>query len=100
MTGDRAARIRAILEASLAPAELSVVDESARHAGHAGNPDGTGETHYRVHAVSARFAGLGRVARQRLVYEALAAEFAGGLHALTLRLETPEEACRSGLPGT
>jgi stress-induced morphogen len=98
MTAGRAERIKAILEATLAPVALSVVDESGRHAGHAGNPDGAGGTHYRVHAVSARFSGLGRVARQRLVHQALAAEFASGLHALSLRLETPEEARRDASP--
>jgi stress-induced morphogen len=92
MKRQRAARIRQALEAALAPAEIAVVDDSASHAGHAGNPDGAGETHYRVHAVSPRFAGLGRVARHRLVNEALAAEFAAGLHALNLKLQTPEEA--------
>lgn len=99
MTGQRAGRIRAALESALAPATVTVVDESARHAGHAGNPDGAGETHYLVHAVSPRFAGHGRVARQRLVHEALAAEFATGLHALSLKLETPEEAARPKKPG-
>lgn len=100
MTGQRAARIRAALEAALAPASIAVVDDSARHAGHAGNPDGAGETHYTVHAVSPRFAGQGRVARQRLVHDALAAEFASGLHALSLKLETPEEAgVRGGARG-
>jgi len=91
MAGHREGRIRAALEAALAPARVAVVDVSASHAGHAGNPDGAGETHYTVHAVSPRFAGLGRVARHRLVNAALAAEFASGLHALNLRLETPEE---------
>jgi len=91
MTMDRAGRIRAALEAALAPGRVAVIDDSARHAGHAGNPDGAGETHFSVHAVSPRFSGLGRLARHRLVNEALAAEFASGLHALTLRLETPEE---------
>lgn len=99
MAGQRAVRIRAALEAALAPAQVSVIDDSARHAGHAGNPDGAGETHFRVHAVSPRFAGQGRVARQRLVHQALAAEFATGLHALSLRLETPEEAGREGGTG-
>jgi BolA protein len=92
MTEHRAARIRAALAAALAPAEIAVVDDSASHAGHAGNPDGAGETHYTVHAVSPVFAGEGRVARQRRVHAALAAEFATGLHALSLKLETPEEA--------
>ncbi|WP_291295104.1 BolA family transcriptional regulator [Elioraea sp.] len=92
MTEHRAARIRAALEAALAPAEIAVVDDSASHAGHAGNPDGAGETHYTVHAISPVFAGEGRVARQRRVHAALATEFATGLHALSLKLQTPEEA--------
>ncbi len=100
MTGQRAARIRQALEVALAPAEVTVTDDSARHAGHAGNPDGAGETHYAVRAVSPRFAGQARVARQRLVHEALAGEFASGLHALSLRLETPDEArLREGAGG-
>lgn len=73
-----------------APARLDIVDDSARHAGHAGARPG-GETHFTVTVVSAAFAGLGRVARQRLVYETLAAELTGGVHALALRTLTPDE---------
>jgi len=98
MGGTRAERITAALEAGLAPATVTVVDDSARHAGHAGNPDRGGETHYLVHVVSPRFAGLGRVARHRLVNGLLGPEFATGLHALSLRLETPEEAARTQRP--
>lgn len=68
-----------------------MVDDSHRHAGHAGAAPG-GETHYSVRVVTPAFAGLTRVARSRAVHEALAAEFAGGLHALALTLRTPEEA--------
>jgi BolA protein len=88
---DRAARIQASLAAAFAPDALTVTDDSARHAGHAGARPG-GETHYSVRLVSAAFRGQGRVARSRAVHAALAAEFAGGLHALALRLLTPEEA--------
>jgi BolA protein len=88
--GPRAARIRARLEAGFAPCQLAVADDSARHAGHAGAGD-AGETHYRVDLVSAAFRGLARVARSRAVHAALAEEFATGLHALALRLRTPEE---------
>lgn len=88
---NRAERIRAALEAAFAPARVSVTDDSARHAGHAGARPG-GQTHYSVEVVSPAFAGLSRVARSRVVHEALAAEFADGLHALALRLRTPEEA--------
>ena len=90
----RAERIRETLQAALAPADVEVVDDSARHAGHAGARPG-GETHYSVLAVSPKFEGLSRVARHRLVNEALSAEFGGGLHALSLVLRTPGESRRS-----
>lgn len=96
MTATRAERIRTILEREFAPVLLAVEDESARHAGHAGNPDGRGETHYAVTLVSPRFAGMGRLARSRAVHAALAGEFAGGLHALSLTLRSPEEAEAAG----
>jgi BolA protein len=73
-----------------APTRLDIVDDSGRHAGHAGARPG-GETHFTVTVVSAVFVGLGRVARQRLVYETLAAELAGGVHALALTTLTPDE---------
>lgn len=86
----RAARIQDLVQAALAPTALRVTDDSARHVGHAGaRPEG--ETHYSVLIVSPRFDGLSRVARHRLVTDALAAEFAGGLHALSLTLRTPDE---------
>lgn len=87
----RAARIHAALMAALAPTELGVTDESAKHAGHAGARAG-GETHYAVRVVSDRFEGLSRVGRHRLVNTALAAEFDSGLHALSLVLRTQAEA--------
>lgn len=91
----RADRIRAAIETAFAPATVEVLDESHRHAGHAGaRPEG--ETHYRVRAVAAAFAGMTRVARSRAVHELLAGEFQSGLHALSLSLQTPEEAARAG----
>lgn len=83
-------RIRAKLTAGLQPARLVIRDESHRHAGHAGaRPEG--ESHFHVEVVSAAFAGAGRVARQRRVYELLAEEMAGPIHALALTTLTPEE---------
>ncbi len=82
--------IREKLIGRLAPTRLAIVDELARHAGHAGaHPDG--ESHFAVTIVAAAFAGLNRVARQRLVYETLAAELATRVHALSLTTLTPEE---------
>jgi BolA protein len=78
------------LTARFAPIRLDITDDSARHEGHAGARPG-GETHFSVVIVSAAFAGLGRVARQRLVYETLAAELAGGVHALALTTLAPGE---------
>ncbi len=61
------------------------------HAGHEGAHPG-GESHYHLSMHAATFEGLSRVARQRLVYEALREEFDTGLHALTLDLRVPAEA--------
>ncbi len=86
----RSERMEAALQAKFAPTALAVVDESAMHAGHAGAQPG-GETHYQVVMESAHFTGLGRLARSRAVHDALAAELAGGLHALALKLRAPGE---------
>lgn len=83
-------RIETKLTAGLAPVRLAVKDVSHRHAGHAGH-DPRGETHFEVEVSSARFAGLSRVARQRLVYDLLAVELQERVHALQLRTTTPEE---------
>ena len=87
---DRADRIRTVLQQALTPNTLDVIDDSARHHGHAGAAPG-GQTHYNVRIVSPHFAGLGRVGRHRLVNQALAAEFSTGLHALSLDLKAPGE---------
>jgi len=86
----RADRIAALLRAHFGPAEIQVVDDSHRHAGHAGAAP-EGETHYNITVVSKSFAGLGRVARQRAVNAALAHEFDTGLHALSMKLAAPGE---------
>lgn len=93
MQDSRAERIRAALLGTFAPAEVQVQDDSAQHAGHAGARPG-GETHYSVRVVSPAFAGQSRVVRSRAAHAALEAEFGTGLHALALRLLTPEEAAR------
>ena len=82
--------IRQKLTARFAPVRLEIEDESQRHAGHAGaRPEG--ETHFSVTLVSAVFIGESRVARQRLVYQTLAAELATRVHALSLTTLTPDE---------
>jgi len=87
--------IRHKLTGAFAPFTLEVTDESARHAGHAGasRPDGgIGETHFHVRMVTAAFAGVSRVERQRRVHAVLAEELAGSVHALSVKLQTPDEA--------
>jgi BolA protein len=86
--------VRSILEEKLrtafVPDWLEIVDESHRHAGHAGHrPEG--ETHFRVAIVSAAFAGKSRVERHRLVNAVLAEELASRVHALALKASAPGE---------
>jgi BolA protein len=86
--------IRQKLTAAFAPQSLDVVDESHRHAGHAGatRDDGSqGETHFHVRLVTAAFDGVSRVERQRRVYAVLADELKGPVHALSLTLLAPPE---------
>jgi BolA family transcriptional regulator, general stress-responsive regulator len=85
-----AATIRRKLTDRFAPVRLEVEDESHRHVGHEGARPG-GETHFAVTIVSAAFLGHSRVARQRLVYQALAEELATRIHALSLTTLSPEE---------
>jgi BolA protein len=84
-------RLERKLTQRLAPARLEIEDESHRHAGHAGHRPG-GETHFRLFIVSAAFAGLSRVARQRLVFDAVKEELAERVHALSMTTLAPGEA--------
>lgn len=93
-----ASAIEKKLEAALRPETLEIVDESHLHAGHAGARPG-GESHFRVRVVSAAFDGLGRVARQRLIHEALAREMERDIHALAIDARAPGEARVGDGPG-
>lgn len=79
------------LNKALSPLSLEVNDDSSHHAGHAGSR-AVGESHFSLRIVSSAFAGKSRVERQRMVYAALADEFAAGLHALAMKTLTPDEA--------
>jgi BolA protein len=86
----RAQRIARTLNDVFSPEALEVEDESAKHKGHAGaRPEG--ETHFKVTMTSAAFTGRSRVERHRMVTDALADEFARGLHALALKLKAAGE---------
>ena len=78
------------LNEMLHPTQLAVVNESHYHAGHMGD-DGTGESHFRVEIESAAFVDLSRVARQRLVNQALAELLSTRIHALAIRARAPGE---------
>jgi BolA protein len=86
---NRREKIESLLRAAFAPLSLDVIDESHQHRGHAGAAGGAG--HFRVRLVSERFRGAARVARHRMVYDALAAEIGPEIHALALELASPEE---------
>lgn len=74
--------------AALDPVRLDILDDSAKHAGHA---SARGGGHYRVLIVSPRFEGLGTMARHRLVYDAVGNLMDGEIHALSITARTPAE---------
>lgn len=89
----RADRLEHLIATAFDPAEVKVMDDSHKHAGHAGaRPEG--ETHYRVQVISAAFDGQSRVQRHRAVNKAVQVEFDAGLHALQLQTLTPDEASK------
>jgi BolA protein len=88
MSAERIERLRAALEAQLAPLSLEISDDSAAHAGHPGARSGG---HFRVCLVSAAFRGRPQLERHRLVYAAVAPLLQGEVHALNIRALAPEE---------
>ena len=88
MNGVTAERVEAALHSALQPAALEVIDDSHLHAGHAGAKEGR---HFTVRVTCQSFAGLSRVARHRLVYDALRSLVDEGIHALAIEARTPAE---------
>lgn len=82
--------IRDKLTKAFKPSRLEVEDDSARHHGHSGAREG-GESHFNVLIEAEAFAGRPKVARQRMVYQTLAEELAGPVHALSVRATAPGE---------
>ena len=78
--------IRAALEAAFEVQKLEIINESSRHAGHAGD-DGTGESHFHVTLRAGGLGGMSRVGRHRAVFAALGPELTGSIHALSLDLD-------------
>lgn len=86
---DRLARIEACLRRALQPTQLTLVDDSHRHVGHAG---ARGGGHYSVTIVAPIFFGKSLIARHRLVYDAVSALMHTDIHALSIQAMTAEEA--------
>jgi BolA protein len=86
----RVTQIEQRLRAALAPLRLEIVDDSAKHAGHAGARE-SGGGHFNVTIVSAAFAGKGLIERHRLVYGALGELMHKDIHALSLQALSPDE---------
>ena len=82
--------IKQIVEENLSPTHYELINESHKHAGHAGD-DGSGQTHYKLIVVSSIFGVCSRVERQRMVMEHLKPAFSKGLHAISMKLSTPDE---------
>ncbi len=82
--------IEALLTAAFTPTRLAVINDSAKHSGHSGD-DGSGESHFMVEIESAAFAGISRLARQRLVNAALGDIPGQRVHALAVKALAPGE---------
>ncbi len=89
MTGDRVATIERLLIETFEPSELLVKDQSHLHAGHAGAKEGKG--HFDVTIVSDKFEGHSRIARHRMVYDALGSFIESDIHALQINTISPSE---------
>jgi BolA protein len=90
MPGPLAREIERLLVAAFAPTRLEVINDSARHSGHAGD-DGSGESHFTVEIESAAFAGVSRLQRQRMVNAALGDIPGQKVHALAIKARAPDD---------
>lgn len=89
MNETRVDMIRDKLTAALAPTQLDIEDDSAKHAGHAGARGGGG--HFNVSIVSTAFAGKSLIERHRMVYGALGDAMQQEIHALSIQAKSPDE---------
>jgi BolA protein len=89
MSDDRLSTLRARLTTALNPTDIEIIDESARHTGHAGAASGGG--HYILHIVSDAFAGKNLIQRHRLVYDAVGDMMHSEIHALSIQARSPDE---------
>ena len=89
MENDRTTMLRERLTRALQPVELDIIDESAKHAGHAGAASGGG--HFIVNIVSRAFENKTLIQRHRLVYDAVGDIMHSEIHALSIQARTPQE---------
>ncbi len=89
MTAERVTLIRARLEAAFQPDELEIIDDSRRHAGHAGSRDGRG--HFNIRISSQHFSGKKTVERHRMIYAALGSLMQTDIHALGVIAQSPDD---------
>ena len=90
MTGTVAQELEELLQAAFAPTLLKVINDSAKHHGHAGD-DGSGESHFTIVLESAVFSGVSRLERQRMVNRALGDIPGQRVHALSIKASAPDE---------
>jgi len=90
MTNTIASEIERLLNTAFAPTHLAVINDSARHHGHAGH-DGSGESHFTIEIESAAFTGISRLQRQRMVNAALGDIPGQRVHALAVKARAPGE---------
>ena len=89
MSEPRINELRSRLMQHLQPVDLRIIDESAKHAGHAGAASGGG--HFIVQITSAAFRDKSLIQRHRLVYDAIGDMMQRDIHALSIDARTPEE---------
>ena len=89
MTTNVQQQIAVTLEQAFSPIGLELIDDSAKHRGHAGAQRGAG--HYQVKIISSAFSGLSLIKRHQLVYAALSQLMGSAIHALSIKALAPEE---------
>lgn len=85
---DRIGRMQALL-GTLQPLQIEIIDDSHKHAGHAGARDGGG--HFQLKIVSTQFTGKATLARHRMIYSVLEEMMKRDIHALHITANAPEE---------
>ena len=76
--------------AALSPQGLEIFDDSHEHAGHVGAQE-SGGGHFQVFIVSDAFEAKSKIARHRMIYQAVGDLMPAKIHALAIRAYTPAE---------